>query len=193
MELRNLLLLAGTALLSAVSIEATPIAVNFVNAETPSPTTTQALPFLLDINNQALFLRFKLPDVSLINAIDSITVNVRVFDDGDRGGETGQTEFALPSSPNQVLVFFFPNINGTTQASPLPLSNTITDPTLLAQIIPSLADGNLRIRVVRDSGSFNVLDGSVTIDANVPEPAAISSFAGGLFVIAGLVRRRFKR
>jgi len=56
-----------------------------------------------------------------------------------------------------------------------------------------LADGNLRVRVVRNSGSFDVLDGSMTIDANVPEPAAISSFAGGLFVIAGLARRPFKR
>src|SRR3981189_1274483 len=137
--MRNLLLLANLAFLSAASIQATPIAVNFVNAETPSPSITQALPFLLDVNNRVLFLRFKLPDVSLINAIDSITINVRVFDDGDRGGETGHTEFALPSGPNQVLVFFFPNINGTTQTSPLQLSNTITDPTLLAQIIPSLA------------------------------------------------------
>lgn len=141
---------------------------------------------------QSLFLRFKLPEVSLINAIDSITVNVRVFADGDRGGETGQTEFALPSGPNHVLVVFFPNINGTTEASPPSLSNTITNPTLLAQIIPTLAGGNLRIRVVRNSGSFDVLGGTVTIDANVPEPESISSFAAGLFVLAGLVRP-FKR
>jgi hypothetical protein len=190
--MRNSLLLTGITLLSAVSLQATAIQVNFVNAEIPGPTTV-GVPFFFDnTTSQAVFLRFKLPDVSLINAIDSITVKVDVFDDGDRGGETGEVQFALPSGPNQLLVLFGPNINGTTQALPLPLSNTITDPTLLAQIISSLADGNLRIRVVRDSGSFSVLDGTVTIDANVPEPASMSCFAGGLLALAGLVRR-FKR
>ena len=187
--MRKLLLLPCLALLYAVSIPATPVVVNFVNAETPSPATTQSLPFLLDINNQALFLRYKLPDVSRISVIDSIVVNVDVFDDGDRGGETGHVEFALPSGPNAVLAVFFPNINATTQGSPLLLSNTITDPSLLAQIIPSLADGNLRIRVVRDSGSFNVLDGSVAIDAAAPEPASASCCAGGALALAALLRR----
>jgi len=55
-----------------------------------------------------------------------------------RGGETGHTEFALPSGPNQALVFFFPNINGTIQSSPLLLSNTITEPYPARTIIPSL-------------------------------------------------------
>jgi hypothetical protein len=103
--MRSIVFLVGLVCLSAFSLQATPVAVNFVFAEQPPNSTHVALPFLMNATNDELFLKFKIPDIALIETINSFDINVTVYDDGDVAGETGRILFALPG-PNLPLTGF---------------------------------------------------------------------------------------
>jgi hypothetical protein len=186
--MRHVLLLIGLACLSGFSLRATSVPVNFDFAELPPNSTQESLPYLLNGTNDTLFLKFLIPDIDLIETINSITVNVTLYDNGDHGGETGRIQFALPST-NIDLASFTTNLNGTTQSSPETFTDSLS-PNEIAEVFPSIEDGNLRIKVQRDTGDFFVAGGTVIIDATlVPEPASLLSAIGGLVAI-GVWRRR---
>jgi len=170
-----------------VPLLSTPLTINFVGAQLPPNSTNVGLPFLLDNITDVLFLKYKVPSMLNVIAINSLTVTINVFDDDDGGMESGHIDFALPGS-NLLLTGFFANIRTFTATSPLPLTASLCQ-CEIAQVLPSMLDGNFRIRIARDSGDFYVLGGTVDIDAVVaPEPASISTAAGGLAFLAALVR-----
>jgi hypothetical protein len=187
--MRSLVLLIGSACLSVLSVQATPVSVNLVFAELPPNATQVPLPFLLDGINDTLFLKFKIPNIALIETINSFNINVTVYDDGDPGGETGKIQFALPGT-NLTLADFAPNLNGTTSSSPVTLSDSLSASDI-AEVFPSILDGSFRVRVQRDSGDFFVAGGTAFIDATlVPEPSSLFSMIGGLLVVTACFRRR---
>jgi hypothetical protein len=189
--MRGLTLLVGAVCLSAFSAHATPVAVDFLFAELPPNSTQTPLPFLLDGVNDTLFLKFTIPDIAQILTINSFTINVTVYDDGDGGGENGIVQFALPGT-NVPLASFGPSLNGFTASSPLTLSDSLS-PSEIAEVLPSIQDGNFRIKVMRGNGDFLVGGGTATIDATLaPEPASFLGAAGGLLV-AALLRRRLRK
>jgi hypothetical protein len=176
-----------------VSARATPIEVDFKNAETPPNSTQVSLPFLLNNANDTVFLKFKIPDIDMVETINSFDISVSLYDNGDRGGETGTIEFALPDGPNLLLTSFSPNLNGFTAISPDTFTFSLT-PDEIAEVFPSILDGNFRIRIQRDSGDFIVGGGTASIDATLaaPEPASLCIVIGGLLAVAGLRRRPTK-
>src|SRR5882724_1711753 len=190
--MRRFALLIGSACLAVLSLHATPVAVDFVFAELPPNSTQTALPFLLDGTNDTMFLKFKIPNIGQITAINSFTINVTVYDDGDGGGETGTIQFALPST-NLTLINFFPNLNGTTSSSPVTFSDSLSGGEI-AQVFPSIQDGNFRIKVLRNTGDFFLANGATAvIDATLaPEPASLFSGISGLLVVIAWRRRRLR-
>jgi len=188
--MRSLVFLAGLMGLSAFA-GATPIAVNFKNAETPPNSTQVSLPFFASSESDTVFLRFKIPGIGTVGTINTFDITVSLYDDGDRGGETGVIQFALPNGPNLTLGNFGPNLNGFTAGSPDVFTFDLT-PDQIAQVFPSIEDGNFRIRIQRNSGSYYVAGGTASIDANlVPEPASLIPAGIGLLLVAvGLHRRR---
>jgi hypothetical protein len=187
--MRSLALLIGLACLSVLSVQATPVAVDFMFAELPPNSIQTLLPFLLNGPNDTLFLKFKIPDIALIQTINSFDINVTVYDNGDGGGETGTVQFALPGT-NLTLTGFAPNLNRTTSSSPVTLSDSLSASDI-AQVFPSIQDGKFRIKVLRLSGDFFVGGGTAFIDATlVPEPASLLTVISGLLVAAAGLRRR---
>jgi hypothetical protein len=178
--------------LSAVLCTASMIPVNFKNAETPPGPTTVTLPYLLSLGDDTLFLRFKIPNISTVASVNSMNITVTLYDDGDRGAESGRIQFALPSGPNMDLGSYSAALDQTTSSAPLILSYTL-DPSQIAQVFPTIQDGNFRIKVLRDTGDFYVAGGTVTIDASIPEPASILTGATGLLLLASIVRRRNRK
>jgi hypothetical protein len=172
-------------------VQATPIPVNFIKAIVPGPIDV-SLPFFMDSTSDTVFLRFAIPNPQQIASIDSMTVNVRVYDDGDRVGEAGEILLAL-IGPNLSLDSFGPNINGTTNAAPFTLSHTLT-PDEIAQAQPELLDGFFRIRVQRHAGDFFVEDGDVSMDVTLtPEPASVFTVLMGVGALVSIAVRRKAR
>jgi len=170
-------------------VQATPMQVDFVRAELPPNSTTTPLPFLLSGANDTLFLKFKIPGIAQIASINSFVINLDVYDDADGGGETFEGQFALPGS-NIPLFFFFPNLNRVTAAAPITLPISI-DPANFDLILPSIQDGNFRIKLLSNTGDFFVGAASASLDATlIPEPGSIGFVLGGVLAIGGLVRRR---
>ncbi len=190
--MRILAILIALACHLTVAARATPIAVDFKDAETPPNTTQVSLPFLLNNANDTVFLKFKIPDIDMVETINSFDISVSLYDNGDRGGETGTIEFALPNGPNLSLASFSPDLNGFTASSPDTFTFSLT-PDQIAEVLPSILDGNFRIKIQRDSGDFLVGGGTASIDATLaPEPASFSIVIGGLLAVAGLRRRPTK-
>lgn len=191
--MRKLALLISSIALAGAPVWATSIGVDFKNAETPPSSTKVSLPFLLDNTNDTVFLRFKIPAIDTVGTINLFNIQVNLYDDGDRGGETGIIQFALPSGPNLTLTTFGPDLNGFTAGAPDNFSFSLT-PSQIAQVFPSIQDGNFRIRIQRSSGDFIVGGGSASIDATVvPEPATWSMLGIGLLLVAAGGRRRFPK
>lgn len=168
---------------------ATPIIAEFVRAELPPNSTTTPLPFLLSGANDILFLKFKIPNFSNIASINYLEIDLLLYDDDDGGGESGRFQFALPGG-NLDLGGFAANIRPLTAASPavIPL---IVCGCEIDQILPSLQDGNFRIKIMRDTGDFIVdhLQGMAFLDVTfVPEPSAFVCCVAGLLLIATLRR-----
>jgi hypothetical protein len=181
--------LIGSGCLSVLTLHATAVPVDFTFAETAPNTTQVSLPMLLNGPNDTVFLKFKIPEIGLIEAINSFTINVTVYDNGDGGGETGTIQFALPSE-NLDLGGFAPNLNRTTSSSPVTLSFSLT-PDEIALVLPTIQDGNFRIKVLRDTGDFFVGGGSASIDAMLaPEPASLFTAISGLLMAVAWRRRR---
>ena len=190
---------------------ATNIPATFVGGEIPTgPDSTVTLPANLpallggnsdnEIFNYAgdlLFLKFKIADLSDIEGIDSFVVSVYVFDNGDGGGESAEIDFALPGGNLVLAPTAFTSLNGTTEQSERPLTYTLT-PDEIAEVIPTILDGNFRLRVMRETGDFEVEGASAIIDAVVastPEPSSFLLMAGLLMAgaLSGLAvpfRRR---
>ncbi len=181
----RLLWISCLACLSVFPIAATPIKVNFKNAEIPPVATQVSLPYFLSNESDTVFLKFKIPGIDTVGSINTFEITVSVFDDDDRGGETGEIQFALPAGPNMLLGVFGPNLNGTTQGSPVTFTFDL-NAGQIAEVFPSIEDGNFRIKVIRDSGDFFVGGASASIDANVvPEPGTLALFAVGLLLLVG--------
>lgn len=187
----RLVWLAGLACLTVLPMVATPLAVNFKTAEIPPNATQVALPVFLSNESDTVFLKFKIPGIDTVGSINAFEITVSLFDDGDRGGETGEFQFALPAGPNLPLGAFSPNLNGTSEGSQETFTFDLNS-SQIAQVFPSIEDGNFRIKIIRDSGDFYVAGGSASIDANiVPEPGTLATIAiGFLLVVAGVHRRR---
>jgi hypothetical protein len=188
-----LILIILFVVLTIGSLQATPLFVENIGPQLPPNSTNVSLPFLLlggagypDI----LFLKFKVPDIANVAAINSLTVYLDLADDNDGGGESWHVDFAQPSTNLSLMVIPPVNIRDFTVASPLQLVLPLC-PCEIDQVLPSMLDGNFRIRIQRDSGDFYVVGGSVEIDATmVPEPATDVLIAGGMAILAALRRRR---
>jgi hypothetical protein len=181
--------LIGAILLAAAGANASPLPANFVFAEIPPNTTQVTLPYLLDNVNDTVFLKFRIPDIANVVSIQSFTINLALFDDGDGGGETGTFVFALPGT-NLTLASFFGNLNRTTIESPavFPIS---LDSSQIAQVFPSLQDGTFRIKILRDTGDFFVEGATVSIDATMaPEPGSLLLAFSAISLVA---LRKFNR
>ena len=187
----RLIWLAGMACLTVFPMAATPLAVNFKNAEIPPNATKVSLAYYLSNESDTVFLRFKIPGIDTVSSINAFEIQVSLFDDGDRGGETGEIVFALPAGPNMLLGTFGPNLNDTSEGVPQTFTYDL-NAGQIAQVFPSIEDGNFRIKVIRDSGDFYVESGNASIDANVvPEPGTLATIAiGFVLVVAGVHRRR---
>jgi hypothetical protein len=187
----RLVWLAGLACLTVFPMAATPVAVNFKNAEIPPDATKVSLAYFLSNVSDTVFLRFKIPGIDTVSSINAFEIQISLFDDGDRGGETGEILFALPAGPNMLLGTFGPDLNGTNEGSPATFTFDLK-PDQIAQVFPSIEDGNFRLKIVRDSGDFYVGSGSASIDANVvPEPGTLATIAiGFVLIVAGVHRRR---
>ena len=198
MKLKSVLLCAVLASTFAVSLQATQITATFIRAETPPFSTTQAVPFLMnnakDIDgnniNDLLFFKFKIPNLANIAHIDGIQLEFTFYDDELDAGESGIFEIAQPGS--NILLFAFNNLRGSSAALPFTLLLPLP-PEVVTDILPSLADGNLRLRATRQTGDFIVGQPQVFLDVTlVPEPASIATTAGGLLLLAGFLRRRIR-
>ena len=186
--MRTLLMLVPLCLFSGAWAQAASIPVNFIRAELPPDSTTAPLPFLMNGTDDTLFLKFRIPDIDRVLAINSFTINVVVYDDGDQGVESARILFALPG-PN-LLLNSFSTLNGKTSSSPLTVTSSLSSVDI-NELFFSVTDGNFRIRIQRDGGDFFVAGGSASIDATLaPEPASIAGAAGGLLMLAGLCWRR---
>lgn len=184
-------LLGCLAACFSVEGHAAPILVDFVRAELPPDSTTTSLPYFLGPDTNIIFLKFKIPDFSSISVINSFVVNVTLYDDDDGGGEVGKIQFAQPAG--NVMLNGFTTLNHITVSSPLTITTSMSSEQI-GQIFPSIADGNFRIRVSRDSGDFYLAGGSASIDATlIPEPASVSVVASGLLAVGWLLRRRARK
>jgi len=184
----NLRLAALAALLCAAPAFGTIIVPDFVKAEIPPNSTQVTLPYVMDKTHDILFLKFNIPNFSQIVSIESFVLNVILYDNADGGGESGDIEFAQPST-NLFLANFF-TLNHTDASNPalftLPLC-----PCEITQISPSLQDGNFRIRFARDTGDFIVGGAAAIMDVTLaPEPATTASIAGGLLALVAFRTRR---
>jgi hypothetical protein len=209
MSMRRLLLL-GCLVGCAGFLEAGQIAVDFDGGLIPTGpgstlTIPTGLPGLMGGNSDAsnpdyvgslLFLKFSIPDIADVISINSFVINVNVFDNGDGGGESAEIDFA---QPNQNLVLAqpaFTTLNHIGAGAPLTLSYSLTA-NEIAQVMPSIEDGNFRIRIQRDTGDYYVAGGSAEIDANLaapaPEPSTAMLGGGALLGFAAWLRRRQKR
>jgi hypothetical protein len=178
--------------LCAGSLRATTISADFVRAEVSPNSVTTVLPFLMNGPNNAIFLKFKIPNFDQISSINSFEIDITLFDNADGGGETGEFQFAQPGT-NISLGLFGPNLNRTTQASPAVFPIPLC-PCAISQIFPSLQDGTFRIKILRDTGDFFVGGGTATLDVTLaPEPSALFGTATGLLAIAAFFRRRATR
>ena len=193
MNARRVFLSAVFACLCGASAQATLITADFVRAEVPPNSTTVPLPFLLNGTDDAVFLKFKIPNIDQIVAVNSFEIDLTVYDNGDRRqGETGEFQFAQPG-PNVFLAAFGPDLNGTTASSPVTFAIPLCS-CQISQVFPTILDGTFRVRVQRDSGDFFLAGGSAFLDVTLaPEPSALFGTAAGLLLIAGLVQRRARR
>jgi hypothetical protein len=185
--LRNLGIAIGFLWLTACTAQAGVITADFIFAEQPPGSTTVALPVFMNGSDDLTFLKFGV-DMSEISAINSFEIDVNVFDDGDGGGESADIEFAQPST--NISLGSFTNLNGTTEGSPLTLSFFLT-PDQIAQVLPTMADGNFRIRIQRNTGDFYLAGGDAILDITpTPEPSTWFMAAGGVLVLGLFMRRR---
>jgi hypothetical protein len=182
--------------------QAGAIEVDFIGAEIPigpgsTITIPAALPGLMGgasdsgVSNfvgDTLFLKFKIPDVSQIFSINSFSVSVSVYDNGDGGGESADIAFAQPGANIALAAPAFTSLNHITGALPTTFTYNLTADQI-ATILPTITDGNFRVRIMRDTGDFEVAGGSASIDATLaPEPSSFVLLAAGVFVVAGLFR-----
>ena len=199
----------GLLLLGAMTCglaHAGAIEVDFIDLEVPiGPGSTVTLPGPtpalmgnasdagpLNFVGDTLFLKFKIPDISEVLSINSFSVSVSLFDNGDGGGESADIAFAQPSTNIVLAAPAFTTLNHVTAALPTTFTYDLT-PAQIAQILPTITDGNFRVRIMRDSGSFEVAGGSASIDATLaPEPSSWMLLTGGFFAAAGLFRRAKK-
>ena len=183
--------------------QAGAIEVDFVDAEIPTgPGSTVTIPVALpglmggasDIGvpgfvGDTVFLKFKIPDISELASIDSFTVSVSVYDNNDGGGESADIAFAQPSTNITLASPAFTTLNHVTSTAPNTYTYSLT-PDQIAQVFPTITDGNFRVRIMRDTGDFEIAGGSATIDGTLaPEPSSVMLLTGGFFVLAGLFRR----
>jgi hypothetical protein len=202
-------ILFSCLILSCGLVQAGQIEVDFLGAVIPTGpgstvTIPTALPALLGGNADAgisnyagdiLFLKFRIPDISEVSVIDSFVINVSVFDNGDGGGESGDVDFALPGTNIVLAGPAFTTLNHITSSLPLTLSYSL-NAAQIAQVFPTIADGNFRIRIIRDTGDFEVGGASAQIDATLtsaPEPASVLLLLSGLGCVAGCYLKRERR
>src|SRR5579871_4237408 len=143
----RLVWMAGLVCLLIFPVAATPIGVDFKNAEIPPNATQVTLPYLLNNESDTVFLKFKIPNIDTVASIDAFEITITLFDNGDRGGETGEFQFALPNGPNLELGTFGPNLNGTTAQSPITFVFDLS-PDQIDLVFPSILDGNFRIKII---------------------------------------------
>jgi hypothetical protein len=202
-KLRRSLVFAGAAIIFASLAQAAAIPVDFIGGEIPTGpdstfTISADLPALMGGNPDAgfegyvgdlLFLKFKIPDIADVESIQSFTVSVSIFDNAQDRGESAQIDFAQPETNIVLADPAFTEVDGSTAGSPDIYTYTLTADQI-AEIFPTIADGNFRVRIMRETGDFEVAGGSATIDATLaspstPEPSSMILLAAGLFAIAG--------
>lgn len=194
MKVCRLLFVVIAAWAACAQVDAAIITAEFVRAEVPPNSTTATVPFLLNAANDILFLKFKIPNFDQIATINYIAIDVLLYDDDDGGGESGRFQFALPGA-NLDLGGFAANIRPATAANPIVVPLTVCE-CEISQVLPSLQDGNFRIRVIRDSGDFIIDEhqGMAYLDVTfVPEPSTYVCCAAGLFLIAAVKRKSLLR
>lgn len=182
--------LSSVLIFAAVSAAA-PVPVLFDSALVeiigPAP-----LPIELDGFPNNLRLRFHVPSAANIAAINSLSISVDVYDDGDPAdNEEADLVFVLQASlgPNFIIDSFGPGLNGTTLASPLTLTGNLTAGDLIFALDEIQDDGYFLVRVNRNSGDFLVGSASATLDAQlVPEPSSAGLALVGVSFL--LLRRK---
>ncbi len=193
MNVRRVFLSGFFACLCGASAHAALITADFVRAEVPPDSTTVLLPFLLNGANDSVFLKFKIPNIDQIIAVNSFEIDLTVYDNGDRRqGETGEFQFAQPG-PNVFLAAFGPDLNGTTADSPVTFQIPLCS-CQISQVFPTILDGTFRVRVQRDSGDFFLAGGTAILDVTMaPEPSMLFGTAVGLLAMVGFQLRRARR
>jgi len=180
--------------------DAAPITVDYVGNFIELQSGDQGLPYFLDDEPNNLRLKFFVPDYASLQAINSISVSVDLFDDGDVDDERGEVVFVLNGlgAPNLDLASFS-GLNGWTSLAPLTVLGPVAGGDLADALLEIQADGFFFVRVNRRAGGqapnsdFWVQGAAVTIDgelAAIPEPASIALLATGL---AGIMVARYRR
>jgi len=208
-KLRDTLLLASVIFCSGAIARAGQIEVDFTGGEIPigpgsTVTTPATLPALLggnadsgisNFDGDLLFLKFKIPDISQVLSINSFTVSVTVYDDEVDAGESAEIDFAQPGTNIVLASPAFTSLNGTTAGSSSILTYSLSA-SEISQVFPTITDGNFRVRIMRETGDFEVAGGSASIDAVLsPEPDSVWLAAAGIcgLALTCSARRLFSR
>ena len=169
---------------------AIPWSVTFKDALLSGGAVT-TLPHLLDNGTRNIFLRFTTADFDTIKSINSIDVTVRVYDDGDLNSEDGDVLFAVRAPDTDFVLGSLPAsaLAGTDAAHPLVFTHSLIAAEIADAFGTVTDNAAFRIRVMRTSGDFFVLDGAVQMDA-VPEPGSLLLLGTAL---GGLAWARVRR
>jgi hypothetical protein len=174
--------LAIVVCLVAMPAHAAPIEVDFLKATLSGPIDV-SLPYFMDSSQTPVFLSFSIPAAASIRSINSFSLSVSFFDNGDVDSEAGSVWF--DRAGGSIPLGGFGGLNGTTSASPFTLTGSLI-PSNIALVTPELTGGSFQLRVQRDSGDFSLLNASVAIDAELaPEPATLG-IAGAAMLLGAI-------
>jgi hypothetical protein len=150
----------------------------------------QPLPIYVDNNEPApdsVRFRFSVPQAALIHSLNSIRVDVDVYDDSDNANnETGNLVFSLAGigNPNFVVASIDSGLNGTSAAAPFTVGDVVSPSNLMDALAEIQDDGIFFVRLNRTGGDYFVSDAAVVIDANLlPEPSILAPASIGLPIL----------
>ncbi|MBL8178731.1 MAG: PEP-CTERM sorting domain-containing protein [Bryobacterales bacterium] len=154
----------------------------------------QGLPFFLSGSPNNLRLRYFVPNYASLVSINSISVSVDVYDDGDaNNNEELDLVFVLNGIglPNLAIGSHNSGLNGTDSLNRQTVLGAVNAGDLGDALLEIQGDGVFFIRVNRNGGDFFVHSATVTIDGEaVPEPGTLGLCGVAGLLAAAAMRRR---